>query len=139
METETVDVKARPARVLLIRWILIVVGTLSLALAGLDVLLPGLPTTPFVLLAAACYIRSLERLYRWLLSNRLFRPIIQTWQRERGLTLNTKLVSFALVWLLLGSAALFLVESLFMRGLLIGLAVGKTIVLIRIRTAPASS
>ncbi len=137
METETVDVKARPARVLLIRWILIVVGTLSLALAGLGVLLPGLPTTPFVLLAAACYIRSSERLYRWLLSNRLFRPIIQAWQRERGLTLNTKLVTFALVWLLLGSAALFLVESLFMRGLLIGLAVVKTIVLIRIRTAPA--
>ncbi len=137
METETVDVKARPARVLLIRWILIVVGTLSLALAGLGVLLPGLPTTPFVLLAAACYIRSSERLYRWLLSNRLFRSIIQTWQRERGLTLNTKLITFALVWLLLGSAALFLVESLVMRGLLIGLAVVKTIVLIRIRTAPA--
>ncbi|MGB9738801.1 YbaN family protein [Chloroflexus sp.] len=116
------------------RWIWLTVGTLSLSVAGLGLILPGLPVTPFVLLAAACYMRSSVRLYRWLVSSRVFGPIIATWQRERGLTLSTKIVTFVLVWLMLGGAALFLVESVFMRSLLIGLALVKTIVLIRLRT-----
>ncbi len=118
----------------LLRWILLGVGTLSLGVAGLGIVLPGLPVTPFVLLAAACYLRSSERLYRWLLSNQVFGPIITTWNEKRGLTVRTKLVTLVLVWLMLGSAALWLVESVWMQGGLIGLALIKTVVLWRIRT-----
>lgn len=118
----------------LLRWLLLGVGTLSLRVAGLGIVLPGLPVTPFVLLAAACYLRSSERLYRWLLRNRVFGSIITTWNEKRGLTLRTKLVTLALVWLMLGSAALWLVESIWMQGILISLALIKTGVLWRIRT-----
>lgn len=123
---------AKPKR--LLRWLLLGIGSLSLGMAGLGLVLPGLPVTPFVLLAAACYVRSSERLYRWLVSNPAFGPVITTWREQRGLTLSTKLITLALVWLMLGSAALWLVESVWMRGLLIGLAVIKTGVLWRIRT-----
>ena len=121
----------------LLRWVLPTVGTLALGLGALGTLVPGLPTTPFILIAAACYIRSSERLYRWLLTNRVFGPVLATWQAERGLTMRTKLITLALVWIMLGGAALFLVESLLMKLMLLGLAGTKTAVLARIRTVPA--
>lgn len=121
----------------LVRWLLIGAGTLALGLGGLGLIIPGLPTTPFALIAAACYIRSSERLYCRLISNRVFGPIVATWQAERGLTMRTKLITLALVWLMLGGAALFLVESLLMKLVLLALAGTKTVVLARIRTVPA--
>jgi|YNPBryunderm2012_1023409.scaffolds.fasta_scaffold16811_2 hypothetical protein len=134
--TPSIPVSGRRANPLL-RWLLLGLGTLAMGVGALGVIMPGLPTTPFMLIAAACYIRSSERLYRWLVTNRLFGPVLATWQAERGLTLRTKLVTLALVWVLLGSAALFLVESLLMRLALVGLACVKTVVLARMRTVPA--
>lgn len=124
----------RTRKNLILRVILLTVGSLALLIGTLGIVVPGIPTTPFILIAAACYIRSSERLYRWLITNRFFGPVITTWRENRGLTLQTKIVTFLLVWGLLGGAALFLVESIFMRGLLIGLAMVKTLVLLRLRT-----
>ncbi|MCS6880249.1 MAG: YbaN family protein [Oscillochloridaceae bacterium] len=120
-----------------LRWLFLSIGTLSLGIGALGTVVPGLPTTPFVLLAAACYVRSSERLYRWLITNRVFGPVLETWRTQRGMTLRAKLVTLALVWLMLGSAALFLAESLFMKLVLIGIASVKTVVLARIRTVAA--
>lgn len=117
-----------------LRWILLSIGTLSLGIGALGTVIPGLPTTPFVILAAACYLRSSERLYRWLITNRVFGPVLETWRTHRGMTLRTKLVTLTLVWLMLGSAALLLAEGLFMKLVLIGIASVKTVVLARIRT-----
>jgi hypothetical protein len=124
----------RTRKNLILRVILLTVGSLALLIGTIGIVVPGIPTTPFILIAAACYIRSSERLYRWLITNRFFGPVIITWREKRGLTLQTKIVTFLLVWGLLGGAALFLVESIFMRGLLIGLAMVKTLVLLRLRT-----
>lgn len=121
----------------LLRWMLLTVGTLALGLGALGLVVPGLPTTPFILIAAAGYIRSSARLYRWLISNRVFGPIIATWQAERGLTMRTRLITLALVWIMLGGAALFLVESLLLKFVLLGLAGTRTVVLARMRTVPA--
>lgn len=121
----------------LIRWLLLAAGTLALGLGALGLIVPGLPTTPFVLIAAACYIRSSARLYRWLISNRVFGPVVTTWQAERGLTIRAKLIALALVWITLGGAALFLVDSIVMKLVLLGLVCTKTVVLARIRTVPA--
>jgi len=56
-----------------------IAGTVFLILGGVGVVLPLLPTTPFLLLAAVCYARSSERLYRWLLYNRWFGSYIRNW------------------------------------------------------------
>jgi uncharacterized membrane protein YbaN (DUF454 family) len=120
----------------LLRWLLLAAGTLALGLGVLGLIVPGLPTTPFVLIAAACYIRSSERLYRWLISNHVFGPVVTTWQAERGLTIRAKLITLALVWITLGGAALFLVDSMVMKLVLLGLVCIKTVVLARIRTVP---
>lgn len=65
-------------------------GCLCVGLGILGVLLPIVPTTPFLLLAAACYARSSERFYVWLLTNRIFGSYIRDWRDNRGLSLPVK-------------------------------------------------
>src|SRR5688572_17560241 len=64
------------------RGVLLICGTLALALGILGVFLPLLPTTPFVLLAAACYARASVRAHGWLLNHRWFGPILRRWREE---------------------------------------------------------
>lgn len=73
-----------------LRWLLWLAGTVSLGLGILGVVLPGLPTTPFVLLAAACYARASPRLHQWLRAHRLFGPMVRDWETHRNLTRRTK-------------------------------------------------
>lgn len=71
--------------------LLISVGWISLVLGVLGIVLPVLPTTPFLLLSAACFAKSSERFYVMLLTNRYFGPYIRDWRANRGLTIKTKL------------------------------------------------
>ncbi|GAB3378297.1 YbaN family protein [Spongiibacter taiwanensis] len=73
-----------------------VFGALFLLLATLGVVLPLLPTTPFLLLAAACFARGSERWHQWLLSSRLFGPFLSRWESQRCVNCRTK-------WVALGS------------------------------------
>lgn len=77
----------------LVRGLLWLAGSLSLALGLLGVLLPGLPTTPFMLLAAACYAKASPRLHRWMLSHRWMGPMLRDWERDRSLTRRSKVVA----------------------------------------------
>lgn len=70
--------------------LLIAAGCLCLLLGLLGVLLPGLPTTPFVLLAAACFARASPRLHRQLLEHRWLGPLVRDWERHRSLPLRVK-------------------------------------------------
>lgn len=75
-------------------------GLLSLALGAIGIVLPLLPTVPFLLLAAFCFARSSERMHRWLIEHRHFGPHILDWQRsgairpgaKRAATLSVALV-----------------------------------------------
>jgi uncharacterized membrane protein YbaN (DUF454 family) len=60
-------------------------GSIALLLGIIGIFLPGLPTTPFVLVAAACYARASERFYRWLLRNPTFGPLIIEWRRHHSI------------------------------------------------------
>src|SRR5690606_10550488 len=76
-----------------LRWLLWLAGTVSLGLGIVGVVLPGLPTTPFVLLAAACYAKASPRLHRRLSAHRLFGPIVRDWEQHRSLSKRTKAVA----------------------------------------------
>jgi uncharacterized membrane protein YbaN (DUF454 family) len=84
---------ARPHRSRTVRWLLWAAGSLALGLGLLGVVLPGLPTTPFVLLAAACYAKASPRLHAWLLNHRLLGPTLRDWEQHRSLTRRTKTVA----------------------------------------------
>lgn len=79
------------------RWLFTAFGFLALGLAGIGVVLPVLPTTPFVLLAAACFARSSPRFHRRLLRSRAFGPMIQRWQADRCVSRETKTVAIGLI------------------------------------------
>lgn len=79
--------------------VLVAAGSLCLGLAFLGVFLPLLPTTPFLLLASACYVRSSERLHRWLMSNRLLGGYISNFRERRGIPLRAKITTVVLLWL----------------------------------------
>ncbi len=72
------------------RSLLVVAGVVSLVLAVAGAILPGLPTTPFVLLAAACFAKSSPRLHAWLLANRWLGPMVRDWEANHSLPLKVK-------------------------------------------------
>ena len=81
----------------IVRILYILGGTISLALGIIGLFVPGLPTTPFVLLSAALYAKSSEKLYNWLLDNKLLGPRIKNYQRQKGVTLKGKYRIIALM------------------------------------------
>jgi len=76
-----------------IRVFWLVVGILALALGGLGVVLPLLPTTPFVLVAAFAFANSSDTLHRWLLDHNIFGPSIANWQRHGAISRSAKVLS----------------------------------------------
>lgn len=75
----------------IIRALYIIGGTLSMALAILGIVVPGLPTTPFALLSAFLYAKSSHKLYNWILNNRILGPRIRSYQRRKGVTRKGKI------------------------------------------------
>ena len=82
----------------IVRILYILGGSISLALGVMGIFVPGLPTTPFVLLSAALYAKSSEKLYNWLLDNKYLGPRIKSYQRQKGVTLKGKYKIIALMW-----------------------------------------
>ena len=89
----------------------LVAGFVFLAVAVLGVVLPVLPTTPFVLLAAACFARSSKRFHDWLLNHRSFGPLVREWREHRSIPYRTKLFAIAMMATTLGVSILFFVPK----------------------------
>ena len=97
------------ARSSLMRILFFTAGTISLILGAIGVLLPILPTTPFLLLSAACYLRSSTRMYQWLFNNRIFGEYLSNYRDGKGITLNTKIFALTLLWVTILYSALFII------------------------------
>jgi uncharacterized membrane protein YbaN (DUF454 family) len=97
------------------------------ALGVLGIFLPLLPTTPFLLLAAACYARGSQRFYDWLLANRTFGPLILEWRRHRSIPYRTKLTAIAMMSLTLGISIVFFVPIFWVQVLLTLFGIGMAI------------
>jgi len=79
------------------RALFLLLGFISLALGIIGLLLPLLPTTPFLILSAACFSRSSRKLYKWLMRNSVLRPILIDWESHGKIALNVKVISTALI------------------------------------------
>ncbi|CFR10992.1 DUF454 domain-containing protein [Yersinia kristensenii] len=100
------------------RWLLITLGWLAVVLATLGIVLPLLPTTPFLLLAAWCFARSSPRFHHWLLHRSWFGGYIRTWQQHRALPPGVKWKAI-LVTVLTFAVSLWLVKIWWVRSLLL--------------------
>lgn len=89
----------------LLRPLLILAGLTSLALGFAGLFLPLLPTTPFVLLAAACFVRSSDRLHAWLMAHRLFGGPLRDWHAGRGIPMRAKVVAITSMWSSMAASA----------------------------------
>jgi uncharacterized membrane protein YbaN (DUF454 family) len=115
-------------------WILIAIGSLSVMLGVLGIFLPVLPTTPFLLLAAACYIRSSDRFYKWLIANKWLGTYIKNYREGHGIPKRTKIWVISLLWLSIGFSAIFVVPALIGKVTLVAIAAGVTYHLVRVKT-----
>ena len=116
------------------RWVLTIAGTFFVGLGILGIFLPLLPTTPFLLLAAACYARSSERFYHWLLNNRWFGNYLKNYWERKGIPLKIKVLSISFLWITIGYSAVFVVQILLSKIILVLIAIGVTIHILSIRT-----
>ena len=108
------------------RLFLIIAGGISLGLGILGMFLPVIPTTPFLLLTAWCWLKGSPRLHQWLMSHPRLGPYIKDFQENRQIPLRVKTVSIATLWLTI-TASIILVHPLWLRILLTAIAIGVTI------------
>ncbi len=104
--------KAKESNNFFIKILWIFLGSIFVALAALGVALPGLPTTPFLILAAACYIRSSQKLYDWLISNKTFGPYLKDYREGKGIPKRAKILAISMIVLFVGSSVIFGIENL---------------------------
>ena len=109
-------------------------GSVSLALGIMGVFLPVLPTTPFLLLSAALYMRSSQRLYDWLMSHKHLGAYIRNFREHKALPLRVKVVSVTMVWATLLYCAVFVAQEWWISLLFIAIALGVTIHILSYRT-----
>ncbi|NJD35901.1 MAG: DUF454 domain-containing protein [Betaproteobacteria bacterium] len=117
---------------LLVRAVLWTCGSIALLLGIIGIFLPGLPTTPFVLVAAACYARASEPFYRWLIGNPTFGPLIIEWRRHHSMPFRIKLIAITLMSLTICVSIWSFSGRPWLQGLLAFIGISTALVLWRI-------
>ncbi len=116
------------------RRLLVLAGLLCVGLAVLGWILPIMPATPFLLLAAWLFARSSPRLHRWLRENRLFGRMIRDYEDGRGLHWTWKVGSLLLIWGSVAFSLAFIARAWWLRLLVLGMAAGVSWHLLRLPT-----
>jgi uncharacterized protein len=115
------------------RLLFTILGTLFLLVGILGVILPLLPATPFLLLASACYVRGSQTLHRWLMSHKYLGTYITTIKEHRGMPLQAKIMTIAVLWASL-LFSLYRTESLLLDATLLMVGLGVTALIVRLKT-----
>ena len=113
----------------MLKLVLIILGTISLFFGIAGIFIPGLPTTPFILLTAGLYVRSSEKLYRQLLINKYVGPFISEFRKNKGMNIQTKVYSIILMWTMIFVSAYFFINTLTPRLVLVTAGIIGTIVM----------
>ena len=123
-----------------IRILLTITGTICVVLGAIGIVLPILPTTPFLLLAAACYLRSSPKFYNWLINNKVLGFYIEKYMKGQGLPVRVKIITISLLWGTILLSVFIFIQILWVQLLLIIIAIVVSIhiILIRPRRAPRS-
>ncbi|MBD9414335.1 YbaN family protein [Pseudomonas sp. PDM16] len=118
-----------------VRYLLLAVGWLSVALGVIGIFVPVLPTTPFLLLAAACFVRSSRRFYMWLVNHPRLGPWIRDYLEGNGIPLKGKIYAIGLMWLSIGFSC-YLVPLFWARAFMLTSAVLVSLYILRQKTLP---
>jgi len=102
-----------------LRWLLMGCGFALVALALVGIFVPLLPTTPLLIVAAACFARSSPRFHRWLLDARLFGPLLREWEATGSIPLHAKAWALTLMALVGGAALVWFVKPWWARAAMV--------------------
>ena len=116
-----------------IKVLLISIGTFFIGVAIVGIFIPILPTTPFLLISAALFARSSKKFYNWLINNKIFGTYIKNYREGKGIPLKSKVITIALLWITIGCSVIFAIDIFWVRVILVIIAIGVTIHIIRIR------
>ena len=106
------------------KYLLIILGSISLVLGVIGIFLPLLPTTPLLLLSAALYVRSSEKMYQWLIHHKYLGTYIRNFREHRAIPLRAKIISVSMVWISLIYCSITISENLWIKAMFIVLAIG---------------
>ena len=93
------------------RWLWLILGLLLTAIGLIGILVPGLPTTIFMILAAACYFRSSQKLYNWVINHKYFGSHVKNYRDGKGMPLKAKSISLLMMWSFVFYAVFFAITS----------------------------
>lgn len=111
-EKKTFASKCKEQGQKLVRTLWFITGTICVVLGAIGIVLPILPTTPFLLAAAACYYKSSPRMHRWLLNNKWFGEYIRNYTEGKGLTKKTKITALIVLWVTIGFSTVFMLNRI---------------------------
>ena len=94
----------------LARWLWMALGCLFVGLGAIGAVVPGMPTTIFLVLAAACFIRSSQRLYDWLISNKTFGPYLKDYREGKGIPRRAKVLALSMIVIFVSFAVFYAIE-----------------------------
>ncbi len=117
-----------------VRKLLIIAGFICVGLGLLGIILPVLPTTPFLLLAAACFSRSSKRFHNWLITNRWFGKYIKNYQEGNGISIKAKICTISLMWIALMFSILYVIKIFPIQLILFIIGIIVTFHILRIKT-----
>ncbi|HNQ68799.1 MAG TPA: YbaN family protein [Bacteroidales bacterium] len=113
----------------MIKSIYIILGCLSVFLGVLGMIIPGLPTTPFLLLAAWFFLRSNNKLHKLLINNNILGNYIRKYENNKAISIRTKIYSIAIMWIMISLSTIFLIESNFIKVIVLIVGLIGTVVM----------
>jgi uncharacterized membrane protein YbaN (DUF454 family) len=116
------------------RALFVILGTIFLIIGGIGIIIPVLPTTPFLLLAAACYIRGSKRIHHWMINNRIFGEFIRNYMERRGLKTRQKAFTITFLWLTITLSIYYIIEDFLLRILLVLIALAVSVHILMLPT-----
>lgn len=118
-----------------VNYLLRILGTITLVLGVVGIFVPLLPTTPFLLLSAALWVKSSPRLYEWLLNHKYLGPYIRNFRESKAIPLRVKIISVSLVWITIGWCVIAVVDKwLFVQVALLLLALAISVHILKFKT-----
>ena len=116
------------------KYFLIASGWIFVALGIIGIFVPLMPTTIFFIIAAACFARSSQKFYNWLIYHPKFGKFIRDYREQRGMPLKSKIVAVSMMLITIGSSAIFFTDKILIRILLAAVALGVSSYIISLRT-----
>ena len=119
-----------------LRWLLIACGWIAVAGGVVGIFRPLVPTVPLLLLAAACFARSSERFHRWLVEHNRLGPLVRDYLSGAGIPVRAKRVAIGMIWVSFPLSIFLFAQQFWLKALLAAIAVGITLYLHFLPTAP---